>query len=94
MRKRLERDVTKFVQAVVDNLTACFPSSDIIHAARIFGPAAVPGSNTDCAAYGESDLLLLTSQYASFLDHNLCSLEWDTLKHCMKIITDQVTHHH
>ena len=51
-------------------------------------------SYTDCAAYGESDLLLLTSQYASFLDHNLCSLEWDTLKHCMKIITDQVTHHY
>ena len=21
----------------------------------------------------------------TFVDHNLCSLEWDTLKHCMKI---------
>ena len=26
-----------------------------------------------------------TSQYSSFVDHNQCSLEWDTLKHCMKI---------
>ena len=84
-KKRLETDVAKFVQAIVNNLTARFPSSDIIQAARIFDPAAVPGSDTDCAAYGESDLLLLTSQYSSFVDHNLCSLEWDTLKHCMKI---------
>ncbi|XP_065892733.1 zinc finger protein 862-like [Dysidea avara] len=84
-KKRLETDVAKFVQAIVNNLTARFPSSDIIQAARIFDPAAVPGSDTDCAAYGERDLLLLTSQYSSFVDHNLCSLEWDTLKHCMKI---------
>ena len=74
-KKRLETDVAKFVQAIVNNLTARFPSSDIIQAARIFDPAAVPGSDTDCAAYGERDLLLLTSQYSSFVDHNLCSLE-------------------
>ena len=63
-KKRLETDVAKFVQAIVNNLTARFP---IIQAARIFDPAAVPGSDTDCAAYGESDLLLLTSQNSSFV---------------------------
>ena len=53
-------------QAIVNNLTAHFPSSDIIQAARIFDPAAVPGSDTDCAAHGEGDLLLLTSSLSSY----------------------------
>ena len=35
--------------------------------------------------YEEYELRLLTSQYSSFVDHNLYSLEWDTLKHCMKM---------
>jgi len=70
---------------LVDNLTACFLSRDIIQAARIFDPGVVPGSDTDYVADGENDLLLLTGHYSSFMDHNLCSLEWDTLKHCMKI---------
>lgn len=84
-KKRLEKDVGKFVQAVVDNLVARFPSSEIIQAVKIFDPKTVPSSDADCAAYGESDLQLLTTQYSSFVDHNQCSLEWDTLKHCMKI---------
>ena len=83
-KKRLEKDVGEFVQAVVNNLTSRFPSSEIIQAARIFNPKAVPSSNAHCAAYGEGDLQLLTRQYSS-LDHNQCSLEWDTLKHCMKM---------
>ena len=84
-KKKLEKDVANFVQAIVNNLAAQFPSSNVIQAARIFDPTAVPTSDTDCAAYGESDLMLLTNQYSSFVDHNLCSLEWDTLKQCMKI---------
>ena len=73
------------MQAVVDNLTGRFPNSEIIQAARIFDPKVVPTLDTDCAAYGEGDLQLLTCQYSSFVDHNLCSLEWDTLKHCIKM---------
>ena len=51
----------------------------------MFDPKAVPSSDTDCAVYGEDDLQVLTTHYSSFIDHNQCSLEWDTLKHCMKI---------
>jgi len=71
-RKRLEKDVGNFVQAVVDNLTARFPHSEIIRAAKIFNPKSVPSSDADCVAYGESDLLFLTRQYSSFVNHNQC----------------------
>ena len=81
----VEKDVREFIQGVVDNLTARFPSSEIIQEARIFDPKVVPSLDADCAAYGEGDLQLLTIQYSSFVDHNQCSLEWDTLKHCMKM---------
>ena len=84
-KKKLEKDVGSFVKAVVDNLMARFPSRELIQAVKLFDPKTVPSSDIDCAAYGEDDLQVLTSQYSSFVDHNQCSLEWDTLKHCMKI---------
>ena len=64
---------------------ARFPSRELIQAVKLFDPKTVPSSDIDCAAYGEDDLQVVTSQYSSFVDHNQCSLEWDTLKHCMKI---------
>ena len=70
---------------MVDNLTARFPSSKIIQAVKMFDPKAVSSLDTDCAAYREDDLQVLTIHYSSFIDHNQCSLEWDTLKYCMKI---------
>jgi len=45
------------VQAVVDNLIDRFPKSEIIQAARIFDPKAVPTLDADCAAYVEGDLV-------------------------------------
>ena len=84
-KKKLEKDVGSFVKAVVDNLMARFPSRELIQAVKLFDPKTVPSSDIDCAAYGEDDLQVLTSQYSSFVDHNQCSLEWDILKHCMKI---------
>ena len=84
-KQKLEKDVGSFVKAVVDSLTARFTSSEIIQAVKMFDPKAVPSSETDCAVYGEDDLQVLTTHYSSFIDHNQCSLESDTLKHCMKI---------
>ena len=84
-KRKLEQDVAKFAKAVIENLTNRFPNSEIIQAVRIFDPKVIPCSDSDCAVYGEHELRLLTSQYSSFVDHNLCSLEWDTLKHCMKM---------
>ena len=84
-KKKLEKDVGSFVKAVVDNLMARFPSRELIQAVKLFDPKTVSSSDIDCVAYGEDDLQVLTSQYSSFVDHNQCSLEWDTLKHCMKI---------
>lgn len=84
-RKRLENDVAKFVEKILENLKARFPNSELIEAVKIFDPKAVPVSDADCAAYGEKELRLLTTQYSTFVDHNLCSLQWDTLKQCMKI---------
>ena len=63
-RKKLEKDVGKFVQAVVDNLKARFPHSQ---AAKIFDPKAIPKLDNDCAAYGEDDILLLARQYSHLL---------------------------
>ena len=31
------------------------------------------------------NLEVLTTQRLLFIDHNLCSVEWDTLRHCMKV---------
>jgi len=64
-------------------LTAWFSHSEIIQATKIFNPKSVPSSDADCAAYGESDLFF-TRQYSSFVNHKQCSLEWDTLKLCVK----------
>jgi len=46
------------MQAMVNNLRAQFPHSEIIQA---FYPKAVPSSNDDRAAYGEGDLLILSN---------------------------------
>ena len=84
-RTRLENDVSKFVGAIVGNLEARFPNSEVIQAARIFDPKAIPTSDSDCVAYGEAELRVLTTKYSLFVNHNCCSIEWDTLKHCMKV---------
>ena len=78
-RKRLKKDMAKFVEKFLENLKARFPNSEL------FDPKAVPVSDADCAAHGEKELRLLTTHYSTFVDHNLCLLEWDTLKQCMKI---------
>ena len=39
-KQKLEKDVGSFVKAVVDNLTARFPSSEIIQAVKMFDPKA------------------------------------------------------
>ena len=75
-RKNLEKDVGKFVQAVVDNLKAQFPHSQLIQAAKVFDPKAILKLDDDCAAYGEDDILLPARQYSSFVNHSQCSLEW------------------
>ena len=74
-RKRLEKDVAKFVEKILENLKARFPNSELIEAVKIFDPKAVPVSDADCAAYGEKELRLLTTHYSTFVDHNLCSLK-------------------
>ena len=70
---------------MVDNLMAWFPSRELIQAVKLFDPKTVPSSDIDCAAYGKDNLQILTSRYSSFVDHNQCSLGWDTLKDCKKI---------
>ena len=62
-----------------------FPNSELIEAVKIFDPKSIPVSESECATYEEKELQLLTRQYSIFVDHNLCSLEWDTLKQSMKI---------
>ena len=81
-KKRLENDVSKFAGAILE---ARFPNSEVIQAAKIFDPKAIPTSDLDCIAYGETELQVLTTKYSLFVDHNCCSIEWDTLKHCMKV---------
>ena len=66
-------------------MKARLPNSELIEEVKIYDPKAVPVSDADCAAYGEKELQLLTTHYSIFVDHNLCSLEWDTLKQYMKI---------
>ena len=90
-RKKLEKDVGKFVQAVVDNLKARFPHSQLIQEAKVFDPKAIPKLDDDCEAYGEDDILLLARQYSSFVNHSQCLLEWDTLKHCIKLNYSQLS---
>ena len=82
---KLENDVTKFVGAILGNLEARFPNSEVIQAARIFDPKAIPTSDSDCIPYGEAELRVLTTKYSLFVDHNCCSIEWDTLKQCIKV---------
>ena len=73
----------------MENLEARFPSNQVIQAARIYDPKAVSTLDSDCVTYGKAELQVLTTQYSLFIDHNLCSMEWDTLKHCMKISSSE-----
>ena len=45
--KKLEKDVGSFVKAVVDNLMARFPSSELIQAVKLFDPKTVPSSDIE-----------------------------------------------
>ena len=84
-KTKLENNVTKFVGAILENLEARFPNSELIQATRIFDPKAIPTSDSDFIPYGEAELRVLTTKYSLFVDHNCCSIEWDTLNHCIKV---------
>ena len=74
--------MTKFVEKI---LKTRFPNSELTEAVKRFDSKSVSVSDGECATYGERELWLLTTQYSMFVDHNICSLEWATLKQCMKI---------